>query len=88
MLSARRVFQGGVHTVTFHVPSLLREVVADGASRFALVHNHPSGDPSPSQEDILMTERVARAAAVIGVPLADHVVVSARAWQCVPFRAA
>ena len=87
MLSARRVFQGGVQTVTFHLPSLLREVIAEGGARFVLVHNHPSGDPSPSPEDIVVTERVARAGAVLGVPLVDHVVVGARSWQCVPFRA-
>ena len=87
MLSARRVFQGGVHSVPIHLASLLREVVADGGTRFVLVHNHPSGDPSPSPEDILVTERVARAAALLGVPLVDHVVVSAGAWACVPFRA-
>jgi len=86
MLSARRVFQGGVHSVPIHLPSLLREVVADGGTRFVLVHNHPSGDPSPSPEDIVVTERVARAAALLGVPLVDHVVVSATAWACVPFR--
>ncbi|RYE92630.1 MAG: hypothetical protein EOO75_06240, partial [Myxococcales bacterium] len=40
-----------------------------------LVHNHPSGDPTPSAEDARMTVEVARAAEVVGVPLLDHVVV-------------
>jgi DNA repair protein RadC len=39
-----------------------------------LVHNHPSGDPTPSPEDVAMTAAVSRAAAIVGVPLVDHVV--------------
>lgn len=88
LIAARRVFQGGVHAVPIHLPSLLREVVSEGGARFALVHNHPSGDPSPSREDILVTERVAKAAATLGVVLVDHVIVTVRAWACVPFQAA
>ena len=42
-----------------------------------LVHNHPSGDPTPSPEDLAMTRTVADAASVVGVPLVDHVIVVA-----------
>ncbi len=41
-----------------------------------LVHNHPSGDPTPSQEDIAMTRAVRVAAELVGIPLLDHVVVA------------
>jgi DNA repair protein RadC len=85
LLAARRVFRGGVHTVPVHLPSLLREVIAEGGTRFAIVHNHPSGDPTPSPEDVAITERIARAAATLDVPLVEHVIVTARAWACVPF---
>ena len=85
LLAARRIFRGGTHTVPMHVPTLLREVVAQGAHFFALVHNHPSGDPSPSEDDVAITSRVASAAATIDVPLIDHVVVGGTRWACVPF---
>jgi DNA repair protein RadC len=39
------------------------------------VHNHPSGDPSASEEDVRFTAQVARAADIVGVPLLDHVIV-------------
>jgi DNA repair protein RadC len=88
LLAARRVFRGGSHTVPVHVPTLLREVVAQGSHSFALVHNHPSGDPTPSEEDVTITARIARAAMTLDVPLIDHVVVGGHRWACVPFELA
>jgi len=62
-----------------HVPVYPREVVkralAHNASALILVHNHPSGDPTPSQADIDMTRRIADAAEAIGITLHDHIVV-------------
>ena len=55
----------------------LRIALREGASAFILVHNHPSGDPTPSVEDLEFTERMARAADVVGTPLVDHVIVAA-----------
>jgi DNA repair protein RadC len=56
----------------------LRIAVREAASAFILTHNHPSGDPAPSPEDIAFTRAVERAAAVVGVPLLDHVVIARR----------
>jgi len=62
-----------------HTPVYIREVVKRalslGASALILVHNHPSGDPSPSRDDIEMTRRVAEAAKPLGVLVHDHVVI-------------
>ena len=49
--------------------------VGVGAAAVILAHNHPSGDPTPSQQDREVTERVARAGRVLGVPLLDHLVI-------------
>nr|WP_243444405.1 JAB domain-containing protein [Acetobacter persici] len=40
-----------------------------------LIHNHPSGDPSPSQDDILMTQRITQAASLLGVTVWDHIII-------------
>jgi len=62
-----------------HVPVYPREIVKRAlelnASAFILVHNHPSGDPSPSPEDIEMTNRVNDAAAALGLILHDHLII-------------
>jgi DNA repair protein RadC len=55
---------------------VLRAALREGASTFILVHNHPSGDPTPSAEDVAATEAIARAAAVVETPLVDHVIIA------------
>ena len=73
----RCVAQGGLHSCVVTAREILRTALADGASGFVLAHNHPSGEPSPSLDDIEMTRAVAEAADVIGLPLLDHVIVTA-----------
>lgn len=62
-----------------HVPVYPREVVKRAldlnASALILVHNHPSGDPTPSEADLAMTRAIAEAARVLGLVLHDHIVV-------------
>ncbi|MBC7156942.1 MAG: DNA repair protein RadC, partial [Rhodobacteraceae bacterium] len=62
-----------------HVPVYPREVVKRAlelnASALILVHNHPSGDPTPSEADIAMTARILDAAEVLGLTLHDHLVI-------------
>ncbi|MBO9547124.1 DNA repair protein RadC [Caulobacter sp.] len=72
-----------------HAPVYVREVMARalecGASAMVLAHNHPSGDPTPSREDIAMTKSLAQAGKVLGVTIHDHVVIGAEG--VVSFRA-
>jgi len=62
-----------------HVPVYPREVVKRAlelnASALILVHNHPSGDPTPSQTDITMTAQIQNAATALGITLHDHLIV-------------
>jgi DNA repair protein RadC len=57
---------------------VLAPVLRAGAAAFVVAHNHPSGDSSPSRADRVVTEALRNAAALIGVPLLDHIIVSAR----------
>jgi DNA repair protein RadC len=74
--SARRIAQGGLHGCALTPPDVLRPALRDCASGIVLVHNHPSGDPTPSSEDVEMTRAVMVAGDVVGLPLLDHVVVA------------
>ncbi len=80
--------QAGKGTVD-HVPVYPREVIKRAleldASALILVHNHPSGDPTPSQADIAMTERIALGVEALGLVLHDHIVIGDR--REVSFRA-
>lgn len=51
------------------------EAVKSEAVTFVLLHNHPSGDPTPSREDILITNRIREAGNLIGIPLMDHIII-------------
>ncbi len=73
----RCVAQGGQHGLVVAAREILRAALSDAASGFVLVHNHPSGEPTPSPADVEMTRAVAAAADVVGVPLLDHVIVTA-----------
>ena len=74
--SARRVAQGGLHGCALTTRDVLGPALRDAASAILLVHNHPSGDPQASAEDIGMTRALARACEVVGLPLLDHVIVA------------
>jgi len=74
--TARRIAQGGLHGCALLTRDVLSPALRDGASAIVLVHNHPSGDPTPSPEDIAMTRAVRAAGELVGIPLIDHVVVA------------
>ena len=59
-----------------HPRELFRPLVAFPCAAFIAVHNHPSGDPSPSPEDRQSTERLRKAAEIMGIPMLDHVIIS------------
>ncbi|HEX6885830.1 MAG TPA: DNA repair protein RadC [Planctomycetota bacterium] len=60
-----------------HPREVFRGAVRAAAAALIVVHNHPSGDPEPSAEDLAVTERLRQAGAVLGIPLLDHVIVGA-----------
>jgi DNA repair protein RadC len=74
--AARRVASGGLHGMVVSPRDPLRAALREGASAFVLVHNHPSGDPTPSREDVTFTASIAAAASVVATPMVDHVIVT------------
>ena len=54
---------------------LFIEALQKQASSVILLHNHPSGDPTPSKEDILVTKRIQAAGKMIGIELLDHIII-------------
>ena len=83
--AVRCVAKGGLHGMGVRAADPIRLALRSAASGFVLVHNHPSGDPAPSAEDVEFTRRVAAAAAVVGTPLLDHVVVASEGFSSIPF---
>jgi DNA repair protein RadC len=74
--AARRVASGGIHGLHVSPRDVLRVALREAASSIVLAHNHPSGDPTPSDEDVAFTRATCKAAVVVGIPLLDHVIVA------------
>ncbi len=69
------VYQGNVNTAVVRTAELFRDAVVANAPNVILVHNHPSGEPDASPEDVEMTRDAAQAARLLGIDLLDHVIV-------------
>ena len=78
ILQEVEIAKGGLHRLSVAPRDVLRPLIRAGASAFILIHNHPSGDPMPSEPDLHLTRVVAECATAIGVPMVDHVIIGAR----------
>jgi DNA repair protein RadC len=68
--------KGGIASAAIMPRDVFVPLVRLGASAFLLAHNHPSGDPQPSTEDIEFTREIVRAGHVLGIELLDHIIVA------------
>ncbi len=75
VLDVVMVYQGNISSAIVRPAELLRDAVIANAPALVLTHNHPSGDPEPSPQDVRMTKDLVEAADVLGIELADHVVI-------------
>lgn len=69
------VGDGSIDEAAIHPREVIRKALDIGSSALILVHNHPSGDPSPSRADIQITQRIAEAGRLLGIVVHDHVIV-------------
>jgi DNA repair protein RadC len=75
VMTVERVYQGSVSTALVRVGELFRDAVRRHAAGLIVVHNHPSGDPTPSPEDLHLTAETVAAGRLLDVPVLDHLVI-------------
>ena len=75
MLGESQVFEGTLNACAFHPREIFRFAIEQCANSVVLVHNHPSGDPQPSQEDVRATKQLIEAGNHIGIKVLDHIVI-------------
>ena len=75
LIRIKDIAKGGGNFVTTTIKSVLNEAVKIEASKIILIHNHPTGDPTPSKQDIEFTQNVEQASQILGIQLLDHVVI-------------
>lgn len=69
------VHRGTINTSLVHPREVFKRALLNNASNIMVAHNHPSGDPNPSKEDIQITERLKEAGNLLGINLLDHIIV-------------
>lgn len=75
VLSSPTIYKGNVNSAVIRVAEVMRPAVRVNATAMIVAHNHPSGDPTPSPEDVQVTRRIAEAASVFDIKLLDHIVI-------------
>jgi DNA repair protein RadC len=76
LLGIKIVAIGSLDTTVVHPREVFREAIAASAAAIVLFHNHPSGDPTPSPDDIVLTSRMVSAGLVTGIDVIDHVILA------------
>lgn len=80
LVRTRILSVGSLDASVVHPREVFREAVHAGAAAVVLFHNHPSGDPTPSRDDIALTRRLVTAGDIVGIDLIDHIVLADRRY--------
>jgi DNA repair protein RadC len=76
LIAQRTITIGTLDSVLAHPREVFADAIVDRAASVVVAHNHPSGDPGPSQKDITLTQQLAAAGQLLGIPLRDHIILT------------
>lgn len=74
------VYHGSVNSSQIHIGEIFKAAIRRNATALIVVHNHPSGDPTPSPDDVAVTRAMLQAGKLLGIDVLDHVVIGAGRW--------
>jgi DNA repair protein RadC len=77
VLGRRNIFKGSLDSILIHPREIFKEAIKLSAASIVVAHNHPTGNPTPSREDIDVTKRLKEVGLTIGIELLDHVIIGA-----------
>lgn len=75
LLALETVSIGGLNSAQAHPREIFKEAIKRSGAALILLHNHPSGDPTPSQEDVEISKRILEAGKILGIEVLDHVII-------------
>jgi DNA repair protein RadC len=80
IIREREVYVGTLNMTTVSTRDVLRLALQENAAAVIIFHNHPSGDPAPSAEDLLFTKKMVEAGGLMGIDVLDHLILGANRW--------
>lgn len=83
IIKIKDIAMGGTNFASMGIKDILAEPIKMGAPKIILVHNHPTGDATPSQQDILFTNQLYDATTLLGIQLVDHLVIGNKAYTSI-----
>jgi DNA repair protein RadC len=75
VVGVRLVYQGSLNTNVVRIAELFSDAIKEHCAALVVVHNHPSGDPTPSPEDVAVTRDIVKAGALLSIDVLDHLVI-------------
>jgi len=76
LIFRKHIFIGTLNASLVHPREIFKEALEHNAASVILVHNHPSGDPTPSEDDLEITKRIVEAGKIMGIDILDHIIIS------------
>jgi DNA repair protein RadC len=76
LLEPKQISKGILNSSLAHPRECFREAITQSAAAVVFVHNHPSGNPEPSQEDLVITKQLVDAGKIIGIAVHDHIIIA------------
>lgn len=75
VIAEKLISIGSLNSAILHPREIFKEAIINSANSIILIHNHPSGDPSPSEEDITITEEITKASRIMRISILDHIII-------------
>lgn len=80
LITKKMLFKGTLNNSSAHPREIFKEALLESAAFIIVVHNHPSGDPTPSSEDSLITKTLFETGSLIGIPVIDHIIIGENSY--------
>jgi DNA repair protein RadC len=88
LFSREMISRGNLSSSIVDCRMVFQRALLNNAAAIVLVHNHPSGNPEPSPEDIALTRQITEAGRLLGIPLRDHLIIAGDSWTSLAERGA
>lgn len=75
IIGYHEISHGDLNSAQIHPREIFKRAIVNNSAGIVLVHNHPSGDATPSEDDIKVTKRIVEAGHLLGIPVVDHIII-------------